>query len=120
MANWRRSRSRRDVRRDSRTRCLGSGLRPINPLSLEDLIRSSSRALVVGVGGGGDVVGALATARFLEFCGLGFVLGGLSWERLEVDPLPGPRSTQQVINVRPLHEYAWLARAESRTTTGAI
>jgi len=45
--------------------------------SLEDIIGASSRSLVIGIGGGGDVAGALATARFLEFCGLEFVLGGL-------------------------------------------
>ena len=86
--------------------------------SLEDLIRASSRALVVGVGGGGDVVGALAAARFLEFCGLEFVLGGLSWERYVFDPLPGPRKLPEVENVRVLHDYAWMANAESRTRTG--
>jgi hypothetical protein len=86
--------------------------------SLEDLIRASSRALVVGVGGGGDVVGALAAARFLEFCGLEFVLGGLSWERYVFDPVPGPRNLSEVENVRVLHDYAWMANAESRTTTG--
>ena len=31
-----------------------------SPQSLEDQIKSSARALVIGVGGGGDVVGALA------------------------------------------------------------
>src|SRR5689334_1763819 len=66
--------------------------------SLEDLIRGSKRTLVVGVGGGGDVVGALATARMLEFCGIEFVLGGLSWERYVFDPLPGPRSIDEVEN----------------------
>ena len=86
--------------------------------SLETLIHSSSRALVIGVGGGGDVVGALATARFLEFCGLEFKLGGLSWERSVFDPVPGPRSINEVENVRALHRYAWLANAESKTTTG--
>lgn len=86
--------------------------------SLEDLIRASSRALVIGVGGGGDVVGALATARFLEFCGLEFVLGGLSWERYVFDPVPGPRNLSEVENVRILHDYAWMANAESRTATG--
>src|SRR5574342_464930 len=86
--------------------------------SLEDLIRGSSRALVVGVGGGGDVVGALAAARFLEFCGLEFVLGGLSWERYVFDPVPGPRNLSEVENVRVLHDYAWMANAESRTRTG--
>lgn len=87
-------------------------------LSLEDLIRSSSHALVVGVGGGGDVVGALATARFLEFHGIKFRLGGLSWERSVFDPIPGPRSLSEVQEVRPLHPYAWLANSKSRTTTG--
>jgi hypothetical protein len=89
-----------------------------SPPSLEELIRSSSRALVIGVGGGGDVVGALAGARFLEFCGLEFTLGGLSWERSVYDPIPGPRSLSEVENVRILHEYAWMANAQTRTTTG--
>lgn len=89
-----------------------------SPPSLEDLIRSSSRALVIGVGGGGDVVGALAAARFLEFCGLEFMLGGLSWERSVYDPIPGPRSLSEVENVRVLHEYAWMANAQTRTKSG--
>src|SRR6185369_6642100 len=72
------------------------------PESLETLVRSARRALVVGVGGGGDVVGALVTARFLEFCGVDFRLGGLSWERSVYDPLPGPRALEEVENVRPM------------------
>ena len=86
--------------------------------SLEDIIRASSRALVIGVGGGGDVVGALAGARFLEFCGLQFVLGGLSWERNVYDPIPGPRKLNETKNVTVLHEFAWLANANSQTSTG--
>jgi hypothetical protein len=72
----------------------------------------------LGVGGGGDVVGALACARFLEFCGLEFWLGGLSWERAVYDPLPGPRRLSEVENARPVHEYAWLANAATRTLSG--
>lgn len=86
--------------------------------SLEDIIRVSKHALVIGVGGGGDVVGALATARFLEFCGLQFTLGGLSWERNVYDPIPGPRKLTETKNVRALHPYAWLANPESQTSTG--
>src|SRR5882757_7836980 len=86
--------------------------------SLETLIRASSRALVIGVGGGGDVVGALATARFLEFCGLEFILGGLSWERNVYDPIPGPRKLGETRNVRVLHPFAWMANATSQTDTG--
>jgi len=85
--------------------------------SLETLIRSSSRALIIGVGGGGDVVGALAIARFLEFCGLQFVLGGLSWERSVYDPIPGPRKLCETRNVRALNEFAWMANADTHTLT---
>lgn len=88
--------------------------------SLEDIIRASSRALVIGVGGGGDVVGALAAGRFLEFCGLEFVLGGLSWERFVFDPVPGPRMLSEVENVRVLHPRVWMANSESRTKTGVF
>jgi hypothetical protein len=88
--------------------------------SLETLIRASSRALVVGVGGGGDVVGALAASRFLEFCGLEFILGGLSWERNVYDPIPGPRKLGETRNVRVLHPFAWMANADSHTDTGVF
>lgn len=64
------------------------------------------------------MVGALVTARFLEFCGLDFHLGGLSWERSVFDPVPGPRSLKEVEEVRPLHLHAWLANPNSRTSTG--
>ena len=88
------------------------------PNSLEDIIRASSHALVIGVGGGGDVVGALAAARFFEFHGLIFTLGGLSWERIVYDRVPGPRKLGEVKNVRAIHPFAWLANAESQTDTG--
>jgi len=87
-------------------------------ISLETLIRGSSRALVIGVGGGGDVVGALATARFLEFCGLRFCLGGLPWERFVYDPIPGPRSLVEIENARILHPHAWMVNAHTHTHYG--
>lgn len=88
------------------------------PTSLETVIRGSSQALVIGVGGGGDVVGALASARFLEFCGLRFSLGGLSWERFVYDPIPGPRQLVEIENVRILHPHAWLVNGNTHTHTG--
>jgi len=86
--------------------------------SLETLLIRDAHALVIGVGGGGDVVGALATARFLEFCGLRFTLGGLPWERFVYDPLPGPRALVEVRNVRTLHPYAWLVNGSTHSHTG--
>ncbi len=88
--------------------------------SLEGLLRGSSRALVIGVGGGGDVVGALATARFLEFCGLDFVLGGLSWERSVFDPIPGPRRLGEIDNIRIIHPYVGMANSKTQTRTGVF
>lgn len=88
------------------------------PISPEEILRASSHALVVGVGGGGDVVGALAAARFLEFLGLSFTLGGLSWERVAYDPVPGPRKLSEVKNVRVIHPRAWMANCDSQTDTG--
>ncbi len=87
-------------------------------VSLESLIHGSSRALVIGVGGGGDVVGALATARFLEFCGLQFHLGGLPWERFVYDPIPGPRNLVEIENARILHPHAWMVNANTHTHHG--
>jgi len=88
--------------------------------SLEDLLRASTHGLIVGVGGGGDVVGALATARFLEFVGPRFTLGGVSWERIVYDPVPGPRKLSEVRNVTVLHPFAWLANRDSQTDTGVF
>jgi hypothetical protein len=87
-------------------------------VSLEEIIRMSAHALVVGVGGGGDVVGALATARFLEFCGLRFTLGGLSWERSVYDPKPGPRRLSEIQKLRLLHPAVGMANAETQTYDG--
>jgi hypothetical protein len=86
--------------------------------SLERLIQKSSQALVIGVGGGADVVGSLATRRFLEFARLKVVLGGLPWEQPSIDPEPGPRTLDDISNVRVLHERVWLANAETKMRSG--
>jgi hypothetical protein len=70
---------------------------------------------VLGIGGGGDVVGALATARLFQSFGAEFVLGGVSWERWPIDPHPGPRPLAEVRGGRPLSASAVLA--DERTTT---
>jgi hypothetical protein len=56
--------------------------------------------LIVGIGGGGDVVGALAAAELL---GGDAVVGGLTWERRPVDPIPGPRLLAEVVGAEPLN-----------------
>jgi hypothetical protein len=41
---------------------------------------------VIGIGGGGDVVGALATAELSRAHGAHPVVGGVTWERRPIDP----------------------------------
>jgi hypothetical protein len=54
------------------------------------------------MGGGGDVVGALAAARLCESLGTEVRLGGVAWERLPIDPHPGPRSVAEIRGGRRL------------------
>jgi hypothetical protein len=67
------------------------------------------------MGGGGDVVGALATARLCQSFGAEFRLGGVAWERFPIDPYPGPRSSGQIRGGKRLGPAAVLA--DSNTTT---
>jgi hypothetical protein len=75
--------------------------------------------LVLGIGGGGDVVGALATARLCQELGAEVVLGGVAWERLPIDPHPGPRAAAEIIGARPLAGAVVLAGPDTRTAGGA-
>jgi hypothetical protein len=66
------------------------------------LLSRSRRPLVLGIGGGGDVVGALATAEVCRLHGAEPVVGGVTWERRPIDPQPGPRTEAEIEGARPL------------------
>ncbi len=70
------------------------------------------------MGGGGDVVGALGSARLCESLGAEVVLGGVAWERWPVDPHPGPRSLAEIVGARPLSGAAVLAGPDTTTPLG--
>jgi hypothetical protein len=71
---------------------------------------SAERVLVVGIGGGGDVAGALSVVELAALLGTPAVAGGLSWERRPIDPLPGPRRIAELRGLeRVLGEHAALA-----------
>jgi hypothetical protein len=76
--------------------------------------------LVLGIGGGGDVAGALTVGRRCEQLGTPFVLGGVAWERLPVDPKPGPRPTSEIRHGDPLGKHAVLAGPETATAEGVL
>ena len=81
-------------------------------------MRGARRALVLGIGGGGDVIGALALGRRCEQLGTPFALGGVAWERFAIDPHPGPRPLAEIRGGRPLGEHAVLAGPETSTPDG--
>ncbi len=66
------------------------------------LLSRSRRPLVLGIGGGGDVVGALATAEACRLHGAEPVVGGVTWERRPIDPQPGPRAESEIEGARRL------------------
>ena len=73
---------------------------------------------MVGIGGGGDVVGAYAVALAARALGTPAVVGGLTWERRPVDPLPGPRRLDEVVDARRLNDAVALAGAGTRGPGG--
>ena len=63
----------------------------------EAILRASRRPLVVAMGGGGDVLGALATAEAMRiYDDAECLVGGLSWERRPIDPVPGGRRVSEI------------------------
>jgi hypothetical protein len=84
---------------------------------LIERIQAARRALVLGIGGGGDVVGALAIARLCESLGTPFALGGVAWERFAIDPTPGPRPLEEIRGGDPLDGVV-LADPETVTDDG--
>ena len=82
------------------------------------LFSAAARALVLGIGGGGDVVGALAVARQIERLGTPTEVGGVSWERFSVDPHPGPRRLDELSGIARIAPAAALAGPGASTPEG--
>jgi hypothetical protein len=72
--------------------------------------------LIVGIGGGGDVVGALAAAELLGDA----IVGGLTWERRPVDPIPGPRRLDEIQHAKRLNDAVALAGPETSGPGGFL
>jgi hypothetical protein len=84
-------------------------------LDAEAILRRARRPLVLGMGGGGDVVGALATAEFSRlYDGSDPVVGGVTWERRVIDPVPGPRARAEIVGGEELAPGVLLADPATR------
>lgn len=81
-------------------------------------LKDKRRALLIGMGGGGDVVGALALTPLVERLGSDWALGGVAWERTPIDPRPGPRSLEEIRGGRPCGPAAVLAGPSTTSSDG--
>lgn len=76
------------------------------------------RALVWGIGGSGDIVGAIPTARLLESHGVETILGGVAWEPAPDDPTIGPRPMEEIDGLDRINETVGWATESTRTADG--
>src|SRR6516164_9095621 len=87
----------------------------------ELLLRGCRRPLVIGMGGGGDVVGALATAESARvYDGAKPVLGGVSWERRPIDPAPGPRTSEEIEHAEEIAPGVLFAGPDTRVRDSGV
>jgi len=81
-------------------------------------LRSARSALVVGIGGGGDIVSSIPIRNYLRRQGLRVVLGSTTWERYVVDPEPGARRLDEIMNIERLSETSALASGDTVSKKG--
>jgi hypothetical protein len=90
-------------------------------LDADASLAAARRPLVLGIGGGGDVVGALATAEVARlYHGARPVVGGVAWERQPIDPEPGPRAVAEIEGGRLLSPCVLAAGPETRVRSSGV
>ena len=73
------------------------------------------KALIFGMGGGGDIVGCVTTANFLKELGFEVLYGSIVWDRIVVDPKPGPRMIEELKNIDVVNSTIAIANEHTRT-----
>jgi hypothetical protein len=73
--------------------------------------------LLVAAGGGGDVIAAAMVERVFRERGASqpFHYASYSWDRLEVDPLPGPRDPTAFAALKPVGRWNFQVTASTVT-----
>ena len=90
-------------------------------MDAERLLSDARRPLCIGIGGGGDVVGALATGEACRlYASARPVLGGVTWERRPIDPLPGPRGAAEIADAEELGPGVLAATATTRVRASGV
>ncbi len=84
-------------------------------MKILDLIKNKKRALLIGIGGGGDIIGTIPTRNFLKRFGIETILAGITWERKDLDPKPGPRRIDEIIDKEHIYKCIAFATKDTRT-----
>jgi hypothetical protein len=79
-----------------------------------------AHALLLALGGGGDVLAAAMFAETLTTRGLSPVLVSVAWERFIKDPLPGPRSLGELSHVKMIGKHLAQASKHTAFPNGAL
>lgn len=74
-----------------------------------------TKEIIIALGGGGDVI--TATARASSSCS---VVASLSWEKMIVDPFPGPRTANDLTNIQKLGDFSGIVTEYTAFPSGAL
>lgn len=85
---------------------------------MELLIGRDVCALFVALGGGGDVASATMLALAARRLGIKSYVASIIWERLPIDPTPGPVRFNEVVNATRIGERALMVTKDSRALRG--
>ena len=80
---------------------------------LLEAARRYKRILVFGAGGGGDALGTVHLYLRLRELGAEPIIGAIAWERLPVDPNPGPIPLEALVGAEPLGWSSALVTGET-------
>ncbi|HDN74032.1 hypothetical protein DRP04_01495 [Archaeoglobales archaeon] len=87
-------------------------------MEIMDNLKDVRRALVFGIGGGGDIASTIPVANFLKKFGIDVLYGSVVWDRLVVDPKPGPRSLDELEEIEKINDLIGFAFPKTRTKYG--
>ncbi|MEM1578539.1 MAG: DUF1152 domain-containing protein [Archaeoglobaceae archaeon] len=76
------------------------------------------KALVFGMGGGGDIVSTIPIANFLKLFDFHTLHGSVLWDRVIIDPKPGPRSVEELVGAEKICDTIAFITEETKTSDG--